>query len=118
MSTFFRAPVQQRLGSSVHALNMIPGPQGLAVMLPTSNDDRWVFAQSWDPQTQRVEDFTRERVTAMIRAASGIPDLPIEILDVGALLVRRPGGRPATGSAGRSSSATPPTGSRRGAAPA
>ncbi len=83
VSTLFRAPVQQRLGSSVHALNMIPGPQGLAVMLPTSNDDRWVFAQSWDPRTERVEDFTPERVTAMIRAAVGIPDLPIEILDVG-----------------------------------
>ncbi len=53
-------------------------------MLPTSNDDRWVFAQSWDPQTQRVEDFTHERVTASIRAASGVPDLPVEVLSVGA----------------------------------
>jgi hypothetical protein len=63
---------------------MIPGPQGLAVMLPTSNDDRWVFAQSWDPQTQRVEDFSHERVTASIRAASGVPELPVEVLSVGA----------------------------------
>ena len=53
-------------------------------MLPTSNDDRWVFAQPWDPQTQRVEDFTHERVTASIRAASGVPDLPVEVLSVGA----------------------------------
>ncbi|MET0525643.1 MAG: FAD-dependent monooxygenase [Nocardioides sp.] len=83
VSTLFRAPLRAHL-EAVHGLNMIPGPQGLAVMLPTSNDDRWVFAQAWDPQTQRVEDFTHEQVTAGIRAASGLPDLPVEILSVGA----------------------------------
>jgi 2-polyprenyl-6-methoxyphenol hydroxylase-like FAD-dependent oxidoreductase len=83
VSTLFRAPLRAQL-PAVHGLNMIPGPQGLAVMLPTSNDDRWVFAQAWDPLTQRVEDFSHEQVTASIRAAAGVPDLPVEILSVGA----------------------------------
>ncbi len=83
VSTLFRAPLRQQI-AAVHGLNMMPGPDGLSVMLPTSNDDRWVFAQPWDPQSQRVEEFTDERVTASIRAASGVPDLPVEVLSVGA----------------------------------
>ena len=83
VSTLFRAPLREQV-AAVHGLNMMPGPEGLSVMLPTSNDDRWVFAQPWNPQSQRVEDFTDERVTASIRATSGVPDLPVEVLSVGA----------------------------------
>ena len=37
VSTLFRAPLRAHL-DAVHGLNMIPGPRGLTVMLPTSND--------------------------------------------------------------------------------
>jgi putative polyketide hydroxylase len=83
VSTLFRAPLSEHVGPLRHALNMLPGPDGLSVMLPTSNDDRWVFAQPWHPDTQDVGDFTTEVVTGAIRAASGVPDLPVEVLDVG-----------------------------------
>jgi 2-polyprenyl-6-methoxyphenol hydroxylase-like FAD-dependent oxidoreductase len=84
VSTLFRAPLSARIGRVPHGLNMIPGPNGMAVFLPTSADDRWVFAQTWDPRTQRVEDFDRDRVTKLIRAASGVPDLPADIMNVAA----------------------------------
>ena len=84
VSALFRAPLRSHVGPVVHGLNMIPGPTGLTVMLPTSDDDRWVLAQTWDPRTERIEDFTSDRVAAMIRAASGVSDLPVEILSIGA----------------------------------
>ena len=84
VSVLFRAPLRSHVGSGVHGLNMIPGSAGLTVMLPTSDDDRWVLAQTWDPRTERIEEFTGDRVTAMIRAASGVSGLPVEILSIGA----------------------------------
>ena len=62
---------------------MIPGPTGLVVMIPTGGD-RWVHAQTWDPDTQTLLEFTPERMTEMIRVASGVANLPVQILSTNA----------------------------------
>ncbi len=82
VSTLFRAPLGAHVGTP-YGLNMIPGPTGLVVMLPTGGD-RWVHAQTWDPDTQTLLEFTPERMTEMIRVASGVANLPVQILSTNA----------------------------------
>ena len=77
-STLFTAPLSAQVGSPVHGLNMIPGPAGPAVLLPTSDDGRWVFAQPWDPRTQSAQDYSRRRLIELIRTATGVPGLPVD----------------------------------------
>jgi len=83
VTTLFRAPLEEHVGPTPYGLNIIPGPTGLAVMLPTGGD-RWVFAQTWDPTTQRLDEFTPEHMAAMIRAGSGVPDLPVQVISTNA----------------------------------
>ena len=82
LTTLFRAPLGAHVGTP-YGLNMIPGPAGLVVMLPTGGD-RWVHAQTWDPHTQGLVQFTPERMTEMIRVASGVADLTVQILSTNA----------------------------------
>jgi 2-polyprenyl-6-methoxyphenol hydroxylase-like FAD-dependent oxidoreductase len=51
-------------------------------LIPAGAGDRWVFAREWDPARERAEDYPAERMTGLIRAAAGVPDLPVELDDV------------------------------------
>jgi putative polyketide hydroxylase len=79
----FRAPLAQRLPSPRHALYMVAHPEAGGVLLPTDNRDRWVFAQPYDPVTVRPLEYPRARLVELIRAASGVLDLPVTIGRVG-----------------------------------
>jgi 2-polyprenyl-6-methoxyphenol hydroxylase-like FAD-dependent oxidoreductase len=79
----FRAPLTTRLPQPPGALNAVDvdGAQGLFV--PTSSDDRWVFACEWHPERgERIEDWTPQRCLELLRAASGFPDLAPQLLTV------------------------------------
>jgi putative polyketide hydroxylase len=39
----------------------------------------WVFATGYDPERESTEDYTDERVAAMVRAASGLPDVEVRL---------------------------------------
>ena len=76
MSVTFRADLTRRLGRSPSAINAVTvaGAEGLFV--PTSADDRWIFAREWHPQAgETIADWTPERIIALLRAGTGLPDL-------------------------------------------
>jgi putative polyketide hydroxylase len=55
-------------------------PQPFTVMM--AHDDRglrWVFGTGYDPTRDRLEDFTDERVAALVRAAAGLPEVPVRL---------------------------------------
>ncbi|GAA2146501.1 hypothetical protein GCM10009760_36360 [Kitasatospora kazusensis] len=55
-------------------------PQGPGALLPVDNREQWVFHAPWHPDRgETLEDFTDERCVAHIRAATGVPDLEVEI---------------------------------------
>ncbi len=65
------------------ALYFVEQPGLTATFLTINGADRWGFlvnslsASGWVPS-----DFTPERCVALIRAAAGVPDLPVEILGI------------------------------------
>jgi len=55
-------------------------PEGSGALLPVDNQEHWVFHAPWRPdEGETLEDFTDERCTAVIRAATGVPDLEVEV---------------------------------------
>lgn len=80
LTALFRAPLSGHIQGPRYGLNMIVGPTGVSILLPTSGDDRWVYARQWSPDAERLTDYTPARLTGMIRAATGVADLDVEIL--------------------------------------
>jgi 2-polyprenyl-6-methoxyphenol hydroxylase-like FAD-dependent oxidoreductase len=83
VSTLFRADLWDTLGERRCGLYRIEAPQAAGVLLPTSAGDRWVYGREWHPELgEQVADYTVERCTELIRAATGLPDLQLEVLAV------------------------------------
>jgi putative polyketide hydroxylase len=48
--------------------------------VPTGPDNRWVLGLAWNPNEEPFEDYTSERCISLIRAATGVPDLEVELI--------------------------------------
>ncbi|MFE9113980.1 FAD-dependent monooxygenase [Streptomyces collinus] len=80
VSFFFEADLTQALRGRRIIAAYVNNPEVRGTVIPIDNDRRWVINVSFFPeQGQRAEDFTDERCTALVRAAVGVPDLPLKI---------------------------------------
>ncbi|WP_034260566.1 FAD-dependent oxidoreductase [Actinospica robiniae] len=58
----------------------LTNPQSEGALLPVDNQENWVFHAPWRPNDgETLEDFTDERCAELIRTATGVPDLEVEI---------------------------------------
>ena len=77
VSVTFRADLSRRLGRSPSAINAVTTPGAEGLFVPTSADDRWIFAREWHPQPgETLADWTPERIITLLRAAPGCPIWP------------------------------------------
>jgi 2-polyprenyl-6-methoxyphenol hydroxylase-like FAD-dependent oxidoreductase len=79
ITAVFRAPLWQRLDERRHVIYSVTAPEAEGTFVPCSRPDRWVFGIPWDPDNERLDDWTPERVTALIRAAAAAPDLDVRL---------------------------------------
>lgn len=83
LSTLFRADLWDAVGDNRYGLYRVEAPPAAGVLVPTSTNDRWVYGREWHPERgEKLADYTPERRTELIRAATGISDLAPEILAV------------------------------------
>jgi hypothetical protein len=54
-------------------------------VLPAGLPDRWLLGATWQPQEERLEDYTEPRMRALVRTAAGVPDLPLRIERIAAV---------------------------------
>ncbi|MFJ3104720.1 FAD-dependent oxidoreductase [Streptomyces sp. NPDC086835] len=58
----------------------LTGPEAEGALLPVDNKELWVFHAPWQyDRGEPLEDFTDERCADLVRAATGVPDLDVEI---------------------------------------
>ncbi len=80
VSVFFEADLTEPLRGRRIIAAYVNNPEVRGTIIPIDNDRRWVINVSFFPDRgQRAEDFTEERCTEVIRAAVGLPDLPLKI---------------------------------------
>lgn len=83
VSVTFRADLTRRLPRIPSALNAVEVAGAAGLFVPTSTDDRWIYAREWHPDAgEAMADWTPERCVELLRAGSGIPDLDPLILAV------------------------------------
>jgi putative polyketide hydroxylase len=84
ISVLFRAPLGPVLGDRRYGIYMVMHPEASGVFVPSGNDDRWIYAFGWQPDRERLEDYTAARLTELIRTGAGAPDLQPRLVRVGA----------------------------------
>ena len=83
VSALFRADLRDTVGERPCGLYRIETPQAAGVLLPTSAGDRWVYGREWHPELgEQLTDYTVERCTELIRAATGLPGLELSVVAV------------------------------------
>lgn len=81
LAVLFRADLSSVMPDPPYVLSIVTAPGVDGLFATTAQQDRWIYDADWHPEAgDRLEDWTPERVTDRLRAASGIPDLRPEII--------------------------------------
>ena len=76
----FTAPLRQRLPYTPYFLHRVENDRARGIFIAVDGAMRWVMAVGYNPANgESPEDFTDARAAELIRAGSGIADLPVEI---------------------------------------
>jgi putative polyketide hydroxylase len=81
VSAVFRAPLWDVLGEHRYGIYVLDEAGG--VFVPAGRHDRWVFGVNWDPDHERLADFTENQLVRLIRQGAGVPDLQPRIERIG-----------------------------------
>ena len=77
-----RAPLWDVVGPHRFGLYVTTASDPVCVLLPAGGD-RWVIGFPWDPASERLADYTEDRLAALIGSAAGTAGLPVRIERVG-----------------------------------
>ncbi|WP_329132234.1 FAD-dependent monooxygenase [Streptomyces sp. NBC_01476] len=81
VSITFRAKrLADAVGDRRFIVCYLTNPRSPGALLPVDNEQDWVFHAPWRPDDgETLEDFTDDRCTELIRTATGVPDLEVDI---------------------------------------
>ena len=83
VSTLFRAPLARLAPAAAqYAATAVLAPEGVGIFQPVGADDRWLFSAPRPPWLPAATDDGRVARERMVRAAAGVPDLDVDVLDV------------------------------------
>jgi putative polyketide hydroxylase len=83
LTVLFQAPLGEVVGGRRYGIYFIQHPEAGGVLVPSGAEDRWLYGRRWEPDRERLEDYTEARLADLIRAAAGVPDLQPRILAMG-----------------------------------
>ncbi len=83
VSILFRSPLRDYTGEQPCMVYGIGDPSTSGVFVPTDATDRWIRGLPWHPELgERLEEYDQARCQDLVRSGAGVPDLPVEILDI------------------------------------
>jgi putative polyketide hydroxylase len=83
ISILFRSPLRDYTGDEPCMVYGIGDPAAGGVFVPADATNRWIRGLPWHPELgERLEDYGRSRCEDLVRAGAGVPDLPVQILDI------------------------------------
>lgn len=75
----FRAPLHDVVADKRHGLYVITDPQVRGVVAPRGIGDRWGLSWEDVPDLLALDGADETALVALVRRASGVPDLPVQI---------------------------------------
>ncbi|SJZ85376.1 putative polyketide hydroxylase [Chitinophaga eiseniae] len=83
LNIYFEADMAELVLNREFSLCIIDTPGITGFVTAINNSDRWVYQLRYYPDKgERAEDYTEERLLAILHAALGMPALPVRILSV------------------------------------
>ena len=82
MAMVFEADLEQTLQGRSLALYYLQNPDFTGAFINTSERDRALVSVEYDPDKEQPADFDTQRCVKLVRAAVGIPDLEVKMLEV------------------------------------
>jgi putative polyketide hydroxylase len=82
MAMVFEADLEQTLQGRSLALYYLQNPDFTGAFINTSEPDRALISVEYDPDKESPADFDTQRCVKLVRAAMGIPDLEVKMLEV------------------------------------
>ncbi len=79
-SVVVRAPLWEVVGRHRYGMYVTNTPSP-GSFFPAGQGDRWLYGFGWNPQEQGMAALSQEQLIAQIRAAVGVSDLPMHIVD-------------------------------------
>jgi putative polyketide hydroxylase len=83
LTVLFQAPLGEVVGGRRYGIYFIQHPEAGGVLVPSGAEDRWLYGRRWEPDRERLEDYTEARLADLIRAADEVRDLQPRILGMG-----------------------------------
>ncbi|WP_225725766.1 MULTISPECIES: FAD-dependent monooxygenase [unclassified Nocardia] len=80
INTFARVDLTAVLGGKTFSQCEIRNDTVRCLVLAKNNTDEWSFHLEYDPDRESIADYPDTRCVELIRAAVGIPDIPVEVL--------------------------------------
>ena len=84
LTVLFEAPLAEVVGDRRYGIYFIQHPEAAGVLVPNGAGDRWLYGRGWEPDRERLEDYTDARLAGLIRTAAGVADLPVRVVAKGA----------------------------------
>jgi hypothetical protein len=84
LTVLFEAPLAEVVGDRRYGIYFVQQPDAAGVFVPNGAGDRWLYGRGWEPERERLEDYTDARLTGLIRTAAGVADLPVRVVAKGA----------------------------------
>ena len=84
LTVLFEAPLATVVGDRRYGIYFVQHPTAGGVFVPNGPRDRWLYGRTWDPEHERLEDYTDARLSGLIRTAAGVGDLPVRVVAMGA----------------------------------
>jgi 2-polyprenyl-6-methoxyphenol hydroxylase-like FAD-dependent oxidoreductase len=78
----FRADLSELMSRRAIVWFIVNPTVGVTVLVPTTESERWSIGVQYDPAQESPADFAAERGVAVIHAALGRSDIPVEIDDI------------------------------------
>ena len=82
VNMYFRADLRELVRNRWFGLCFVENVAVQGMFLAVDNAERWLLNVEYDPAVTALASFTPERCIALIRAAVGIADLPVELISV------------------------------------
>jgi putative polyketide hydroxylase len=83
LNIYFRSDLATLVKGRELSMCLVDNPQVRGLFASVNNTDLWVLHVAYRPdEGEKPEDFTMERVTGIVRAATGFPDLAVELKGV------------------------------------
>jgi len=84
----FRADLSRQLPRIPSAINAVQVAGAEGMFVPTSTDDRWIYARQWHPELgETLDEWTPQRCLELIRAGTGLDDLHLDSCSVMAFVM-------------------------------